>query len=242
MLPRRRKRLFRKPVPWVSGVTVLALGLAALAACAPRTTYWSPAEAPKKNRVTWAEFHHPVHFAGASTTIPKAEQEALLRFLHRVGRGQGVRVMLAAGSSTDTRTALRRETALADVLRKTGYNVALGEPATGIAPSENGIVRVTVGRHIVKPPDCPDWSKPSTGDPSNRPTSNFGCATETNLGLMVADPGVLIRGVDEVGPADGEVVSKGIKDYREGTIKRAEPLSAIDIESGVRTKGGKEEE
>src|SRR5690606_18834183 len=114
----------------------------------------------------------------------------------------------------------------------------LGEQPTG--PGASG-ARVTVGRYVVKPPACPDWSKPATGDPANQVTSNFGCATETNLGLMVADPGVLLRGVDQMAPADGEAVAVGIKNYREGKIEKPEPLTAIEMESGVRTSGGKDE-
>jgi pilus assembly protein CpaD len=37
-------------------------------------------------------------------------------------------------------------------------------------------------------PACPNWSKPSQPDFANAPSSNFGCSTETNLGLMVANP------------------------------------------------------
>ena len=231
MLAKRRKRLFRKSVRWPSGAMVLMLGVIALAACAPRTTYWSPAESPKKNRVSWAEFHHPVRFAGTSTTLARDEQEALLRFLHRVGRGQGVRIVLAAGPSENARVALRRETALADFLRGRGYAVSLGELPTGAEFRDSG-ARVTVGRHVVKPPNCPDWSKPATGDPANRVSSNFGCATETNLGLMVADPGMLLRGVDEVGPADGEAVAKGIKSYREGEIEKPPAVTPLELQSG----------
>ena len=238
MLSKRRRRRFRKQMRLPSGIAVLALGVIALAACAPRTSYWSPVEAPKKNRVTWAEFHHPVQFPGTSTTLTKAEQEELLRFLHRVGRGQGVKIMLAGGPAENARLSLRRETALADFLRERGYRVSLGEQPTG--PGAGG-ARVTVGRHVVKPPNCPDWSKPATGDPANQVSSNFGCATETNLGLMVADPGVLLRGVDQMAPADGEAVTVGIKNYREGNIEKPIPITSIDLESGLRKEGGKDE-
>ena len=235
---KRRKRLFPKPLAW-SRITVLALGVITLAACAPRTTFWVPEESPKKNRVSWAEFHHPVRFAGTSATLRQEEQQALLRFLQRVGRGEGTRIMLAASASENARLGLQRETALADFLRQRGYAVTLGEAPTG-ALFRNGGVRVTVGRHVVTPPDCPDWSKRATGDPSNRVSGNYGCATETNLGLMVADPGVLLGGVDEVGPADGEVVAKGVKDYREGNIEKPEPITAIDHETGIRKQGGQD--
>ena len=75
-------------------------------------------------------------------------------------------------------------------------------------------MRVTVGRYVVTPPNCPDWTKPATGDPGNNVSSNFGCATTANLGLMIADPGALVRGY-AAGPGDGEMLAKGVQNYRE---------------------------
>ena len=59
--------------------------------------------------------------------------------------------------------------------------------------------------------------------------SNFGCATETNLGLMVVDPGTLVRG-QPMGPADGEAQAKSIKDYREGN---AVAPASVSISGGA---------
>jgi pilus assembly protein CpaD len=206
---------------------VLVLGLAVLAACAPRTGEWSPAESPKKNVVHWAEFHHPVRFTAVTAEPGRAERDALAQFLDRVGRGQGVRITVASPAGNDARLGLRRETALADFIRDRGFSVTLGqaEPKDG-AGSDS--VRVTVGRFVSKPPACPDWSKPASGDPTNNVTSNFGCATATNLGLMIADPGVLARGTD-LGPADAEATAVGIKDYRLGKEKLPEKTSPLTI-------------
>jgi pilus assembly protein CpaD len=205
----------------------LAMGLVFLTACADRTTYWSPSISPKKNKVSWAEYHHPVNFSNTSTQMNKTEKKALSRFLGRVGRGHGVSVMLATGSST---LAKRRETSLARHLIGRGYSVSR-IPARKSHSVRANSVRVTVGRYIVTPPACPDWSKEATGDPANRSTSNFRCATETNLGLMVANPEALIRGT-QIGPADGEAITVGIESYRKGEIEKPAATSARELAGG----------
>jgi pilus assembly protein CpaD len=85
------------------------------------------------------------------------------------------------------------------------------------------VVRVVVNRHVVVPPNCPDWSKPATADYGNTPMSNLGCSTTANLGAMVADPGELVQG-RQPGAADAEGSTGAIRRYRTDKIK---PLKAI---------------
>ena len=230
MLTNKNGRNIRRTGAWSIRYLCLALGLSTLAACADRTTYWSPTESPKKNKVSWAEFHHPVYFTGSSAKLNKAEKEALARFLSRVARGHGVQVMLATGSAKPSALTKRRETTLASHLIASGHSVSRIQAQKSYTPRP-GKVRVTVGRYIVTPPACPDWSKDPTGDPANQVTSNYGCANETNLGLMVANPESLIRGTD-IGPADGEAVTKGIENYRAGEVEKAGATSARDGAGG----------
>jgi glycosyltransferase involved in cell wall biosynthesis len=60
-----------------------------------------------------------------------------------------------------------------------------------------------------------DWSRQSGTDFANLPHSNFGCATQTNLGLMVAEPRDLVRG-RPLAPADGVREAEAIARYRAG--------------------------
>lgn len=185
-------------------------GLALLAACTPRTEDWSPAESPKHNTVNWVEYHHSVAFAPSSAKMTAAERVALDSFLGRVAIGEGVRIALAGRAAGDEALAVRRETAIAAYLREHGFRSRLGAVP---AAARNGTVTVSVGRYIVTPPNCPDWSKPAGLDSANRASSNFGCATEANLGLMVADPGALVRGYS-IGPSDGYTRAVDVQHYR----------------------------
>lgn len=208
-----------------------ALVLASLGACTPRTENWSPAQSPKRNLVSWAEYHHSVAFRARSAELGADQRAALADFLGRNGGGEGVRLFVAAPEAGDPALALRREAAVAGLLRASGRKAELA-PAL---PAEAGeMVRVTVGRYVVTPPNCPDWSKPATGDSGNSVSSNFGCATTANLGLMIADPGALIRGYP-AGPGDGEFLARGVQDYREG--KTAPLAGGSTAQPGGATSG-----
>ena len=199
---RRRRRI---------GFLYLAAALVLLVACTPRTENWSPAESQKRNVVNWAEYQHAVAFPAGSDQMAPAERAALDGFLGRIAGGEGVRISLTGAAAGDEALAMRREASVAAYLRSRGLRPQLG--AAPAAATGDG-VRVSVGRYVVTPPSCPDWSKPSGGDPGNTVSSNFGCATTANLGLMIADPGALIRGYP-AGPGDGESLAKGVQNYRE---------------------------
>ena len=192
------------------GALHILAGLALLTACTPRTEEWSPAESPKRNVVNWVEYHHSVAFRDGSTKMTAAERASLDGFLGRVAEGEGVRITLAGTAAGDEALAMRRETAIAAYLRERGFR---GQLSATPKTAAGDAVTVSVGRYIVTPPSCPDWSKPAGSDPANRVASNFGCATEANLGLMVADPGALVHGYP-IGPGDGDTLAKGIQNYR----------------------------
>jgi pilus assembly protein CpaD len=235
MLINRRTRHFQRHGALPIRYLCLALGMIGLTACDYRTTQWTPAESPKKNRVSWAEYHHPVYFTGTSVKLTKTETEALERFLSRVARGDGVYVYLATGSADPSTLIKQRESSLAHHLMGGGYSVSRVRANRPVS-SRSNTVRITVGRYIVTPPNCPDWSKNSAGDPFNSETSNFRCANETNLGLMIADPEALIRGTP-TGPGDGESFTPGIGKYRSGEIEKPPATSAREAVGG----GGKSE-
>ncbi|WP_198162107.1 CpaD family pilus assembly lipoprotein [Sphingomonas sp. TDK1] len=107
-------------------------------------------------------------------------------------------------------------TARAEVAAAAGrYGLMLADraPATG-RPSDSGMVRVVLTRASAAVPGCPDYSHPSgmTADAST--SSNFGCATASNLAAMVADPADLVRGAPGAPTADPQTMTKAIGAYR----------------------------
>ncbi len=200
---------------------VVRLGLSAaaavvLASCASQPANWSGAESPKANRVDWVQLEHAVRFTPAENELSPAEKHKLAQFLARSEIGYGDRLFVTAGAS---RLASERKAKVREFLSGAGYeSIALTDD------DRSGRVAVVVGRYVVTPPACPDWRKRADDDRGNTNFSNFGCATAVNLGLMVADPGDLVRG-RRMGPAEGEFAARAIERYRKGEIT---PLNAED--------------
>ncbi len=79
---RSNKRIFarrRTRFAWKIFVATLAI-TTTMAACAPRTTYWSPAQTPKTNKVDWVSHSHTVRPARAVVGLSTVERERLDRF------------------------------------------------------------------------------------------------------------------------------------------------------------------
>lgn len=233
MIAKNRRTYTRRcRVPWL-GVVVMGT-LIGLASCAPRSENWSTAETRKDLRVDRAELHHVVRFRGNGAQPDDAELKSLDRFLGRQARDRNTRVWVAGG---DSLLDVRRQAAILTHLRKYGIGARMDSGQASGRP-QAGTVRVTVVRHVVTLPTCGDWSKDPATDRSNQPTSNFGCATATNLGLMVADPSVLVRGTD-IGPGDGDALARGVDKYRKGKETKPPAITPLVIQSGTGGGGAK---
>ncbi|MEX2454957.1 MAG: CpaD family pilus assembly lipoprotein [Rhodospirillaceae bacterium] len=235
----RTRPIFQKGRQGICRVHALVV-VAALTACAPEAAHWSPAQSVKLNDVRWVTFEHPIRFASGGETLGEAEKTRLRRFLalHDAGYGDDVMIGAAGGSdsvpgaASNAVKAARREAAVMAELRALDFRPRLLPETSAGALSDGAVVHLLLGRYVVVPPDCPDWSKPADGDPNNRVSSNFGCATATNLGLMVANPGDLVRG-RRAGPADGAAGARLYRNYREGEQKQAPSVTPLVIQSGV---------
>lgn len=198
------------------------------AGCTPDAGRWSPAEAPKDNKIDFVTMQHQVHFAPGSATVSPAETKALAEFLRRVEfeygdeatidigpRGQNVAADALAAKRLDAVTVALRH-------QRVRAQPALKPTVEGVLSRDTAIV--VIGRYVVTPPNCPDRRKPESDDYTNTTQSNYGCATATNLGLMVANPGDLVRGTTP-GPADGEFATRGVQLYRSGGMQKSLPAA-----------------
>jgi pilus assembly protein CpaD len=57
-----------------------------------------------------------------------------------------------------------------------------------------GTVRIVVTRSAASVPDCPKWAHDGESNFNSGTSSNYGCASNSNLAAMVADPEDLVRG------------------------------------------------
>ena len=93
------------------------------------------------------------------------------------------------------------------LLLSDGYPVTAGQ----VQP---GTVRVIISRATASVPGCPDWNGRS-GAGSTSP--NYGCATNSNLAAMIADPNDLVLGQTSGSAGDAATGAKAIRIYRNAT-------------------------
>lgn len=98
------------------------------------------------------------------------------------------------------------------------YGLLVGKDAPVTAGYVNaGSVRIIVSRSKATVPGCPDWSAKSDANLNNATGKNYGCAVNSNLAAMVADPEHLLKGAE--GGSDTVIMSstKAIDSYRQAT-------------------------
>ena len=95
------------------------------------------------------------------------------------------------------------------------YGLMVSDDAPMTAGHVNaGTARIVVTRAKAHVPGCPDWSAKSDVNLNNATSSNYGCAVNSNLATMVANPEHLIKGAE--GQSDTVIMSstKAIDTYR----------------------------
>ncbi len=214
---------------WRAGALALAL---MVSACTSTVENWEEVKPQKQPQVQSVDHHHAVQFAGRSTRLSTFEEQQLARFLASIGAAGENRVVIspritATDSAAAAQTARARANTISRVLRTRGFDpeIVLTPTVTAAGPSR---VDVVVRQFLVTLPPCPDWTDRPGWNFGNQPSGNWGCATATNLGLMVADPGDLIRGAGPQ-PATAEPLVLSIDRYRRDEIKELQVQTTTEV-------------
>lgn len=140
-----------------------------------------------------------------------------------IGYGDRISVDTSAGGTGSNRD-------IATIVGEYGLFVSTSAPVTegAIAP---GTVRIVVSRSTASVPGCPDYSQWSQPNFTAASSSNYGCAINSTLAAMVANPEDLVKGQAARG-SNADTATKAIRVWR-----NSEPTSmnGLKIES---TKGG----
>lgn len=200
------------------------LSVLALAGCRTLGEEWNWSDVPdsKEPRAELAQIQHDIGFDAGSAHLAGAEQEKLKSFLERNAVAPGDRVFVVSGSGPENLSERRRKTVVA-------YLSHLSLPPSDLAgdfgfeEAGNDSVSVVVRRYIVTLPGCPDFTDAPGRTWNNTASRNWGCANAINLGVMVADPGDLVRGRPGGFKRDGEFAVLAIQRYRAGETKKLDP-------------------
>jgi len=191
-----------------TAVIALTLGLG-LAACTNQPSNRS-LYSTKQAVVDRQNFTLDLRSDDGSLSIP--EQRRLADWFETVDLRYGDRV-----SIDDPSVAPGTRDAVTNLAARHGILVSEGAPTTpGLV--DPGTVRVVITRSSAEVPGCPDWSGRMSYNYSNGTHDGFGCAINSNIAAMVANPEHLINGEQ----ADDETYvtksNRAIENYRNGIV------------------------
>ena len=108
---------------------------------------------------------------------------------------------------------------------------AMVMPTPGGAPADS--LTLSYDAYVAVVPDCGDWSGSAGFNPASRPHSDFGCSVNRNIGLMLSDPGDLLKGRTP-GPADAARQATVVETYRAGgALGSPIPTNESDSLTGI---------
>ncbi|QGN55332.1 CpaD family pilus assembly protein [Novosphingobium sp. Gsoil 351] len=211
--------LFRAIAPALTPLLLGALGVG-LSGCATNRQLES------LNQPVVSRTNYTLDVASYGGVVPLPEQRRLAGWFEALDLRYGDRISIddpgASGASRE---------AIAAIAARYGLLVGDDAPVTTgqIAP---GTVRVIVSRSSATVPNCPNWSAKSDVNLNNATYSNYGCAVNSNLASMVADPEHLLHGAKGTGETVVMSSSKAIDSYREAKPTGEQGLKQASTESG----------
>ncbi|RYD44635.1 MAG: hypothetical protein EOP63_04875 [Sphingomonadales bacterium] len=147
--------------------------------------------------------------AATNGELPPSEQGRLQGWFDAMGIRYGDRVAVEDSSLYGASSA---QATVRSMVERRGLLLSNDVPVTTGAVPE-GHLRVVVTRASASVPGCPNWDSKSSLNPTNATSSNYGCATNSNLAAMVADPNDLIKGARNTG-SDPTAATRAIQTYR----------------------------
>jgi pilus assembly protein CpaD len=217
--------LFRKDLTMRSKFLIIALG-SALAGCntTPHTDVESAGLAPVNVPVVTST-NYVFDAAAPGGALAPGESDRLNGWFQGLDLGYGDSVYVEGGYSPAARSQV------ASVAGRYGMLVTAGAPVT-TGPVQPGSVRVVVTRRRAGVPNCPNWSRPSQPEINNLQLSNLGCAVNSNLAAMVANPEDLVHGREAGAVVDARTAVRAVDMYRSKAPTGTGGLQQVDSKGG----------
>jgi pilus assembly protein CpaD len=167
--------------------------------------------------------------AATPSGLARGEADRLSGWFDGLGLGYGDTITLDDPSGWRGGAA---QDAVGGVVARYGMLVAHeAAPITAGHPAP-GTIRVVVSRAVATVEGCADYSHGNFAEYSGSSTSNYGCATASNLAAMIANPQDLVEGHAYDRSVDAQLSVKAIKTYRDkapsgaGDLKQESSKSA----------------
>lgn len=123
-----------------------------------------------------------------TSTLSGVTYASIDQFLTSIDAGYGDVAFLDAGSNV---SEVRLKSLETYVIRR---GIEYGGKAVLGARPDNGNVVLYIERHKYEPASCGNWKTELSDNDQNNVSTYYGCATESTLGQMVADPRDLVSG------------------------------------------------
>jgi pilus assembly protein CpaD len=137
-----------------------------------------------------------VHVASGSEGLTPSQRGRLMDFVDRSrasDAGNSRFIISAPAGSANEGAALDAATDAKRLLLASGYSESSIATEAYHATSRNAPLRISYMRYVADAPDCgQDWSQNLARNYQNTPYPNFGCSSQHNLAVMVANPGDLL--------------------------------------------------
>lgn len=212
-----------------SSAALIVLAVTATA-CGPETNRLTPVSNPSLYSVNQPVVQRTDYVLDLNSTgsgIPASERDRLIRWFETLQLGYGDRIWIdQSGGYADPQA--RQD--VAEVAGQFGLLISEGAPVT-VGMVQPGSVRVIVSRTSASVPGCPIWQDEPIGAPE-RTSTNFGCATNSNLAAMIADPNDLVLGQTGSGSGDALTASKAIRLHRETAPTGSQGLTETSTTGG----------
>jgi pilus assembly protein CpaD len=164
---------------------------------------------------------YAIDLAAGDAGLPDAERTRLRGWFESLALGYGDRVWVDGARDGASRNDIARVAAEYGLLLSDGAPVTPGE----VQP---GSIRVIVTRSMASVPGCPNWEPHFT----SATAANYGCAVNSNLAAMVADPSDLVLGQSDSGSGRATTASRAIKVYRETAPSGTRGLDTTSSKGG----------
>ena len=134
-------------------------------------------------------------------------------------RGHGMLTVAAPSGSANSAVAINVLVEVRDMLTKAGVPVERVSftPYRASGAAQSAPIIMSYKQYVASVAPCGDWSDNLAYDPNNGVPKNFGCATQTNLAALVADPVDLVS-PRAMTPSDAQRRGEVFAKYRKGEI------------------------